>query len=139
MTKLEELTKNIYIKIPSLTHLTFGCEVRIINGDIKGIIVGRNSAGNYIINIGKTGNYTFKLTKIDLIGHPIQLNHVLIALGYHKQAEERYHVTTYGSIKDNFGDEYVYYNRKQIIWDFNVPLSKQNIDTIEYLHQVICS
>lgn len=79
MTKTEQKIREL---VPSLQELTFGCEV-LMNGD-KGLYVNKFMKCHYIhftdlYICPQIVNESFE-DKFEILGHPIQLHHVLQAI-----------------------------------------------------------
>jgi len=130
MTPLEELKSIIYEKLPELKELTFGCWVQ--KKSKKYFVTYAERDDEYILVSAKSKNAmtvtnrTWLVKDIVILGHPIQLHHVLRVIG------GGYAVTSYGQfIKDmNCCGEF---SELDAQWDLSKGLSGQSEPTLTFL------
>lgn len=141
MNKKEQVEKKIREVCPELMELSFGCEV--ISGAFSqkmvyqfyGADTSEHGGGQYshhCIYKDKRGTYTGDHIE-EIIGHPIQLSHVLIAL----------HPNT-PVISTRSGGGYAYWlffneNRdNEVCYDLSKPFSEQTEEVYDFLFDLIC-
>lgn len=143
MTPLQLLDQRIREIVPSLQELSFGCEVLYGKEDGKEASLAQNclyagelSDGNVVLqlmNIKKVMRVSRDQfdTFAKVIGHPIQLHHVLQAIGQNWRLSV---------------DSYVYRNEFCIYhidkgeyfkWDLTKDLSNQSKECIEFLLSIL--
>lgn len=129
MSKLSQIEQKIRELVPSTMELTFGCEVkfgfssaRYCGEDNDWIYLEKLNVIQPTREIEKVG----KSIKLKILGHHIQLNHVL-------QAIERIAPETVTSI-----ESYHAIPKLITMWDLTKPLSEQNEELCDFIHQLIC-
>ena len=132
---LQQLEKRIRELVPSLQELSFGCEV--YRGQPEGkreFYVGECCDDISLVIMTKAGTWIpFSVPRKlapswEIIGHPIQLHHVLSAIP-NNRIECR--LSTPFLLVVN------YETAKSVQWNLTLPLSGQSHEVWEYLLEVI--
>lgn len=80
MTNREIAEAYVRERLPELMELSFGCEVRFESGRVKysgSVLIPKNSRGMIECFADNQIVYVANEDKFEIIGHPIQLAHVL--------------------------------------------------------------
>lgn len=128
--KLEQLENKIRQLVPSLMELSFGCKViwKDDEGDLNESILIR------IYNDFYYGIFEENFNKeqiIEILGHPIQLHHVLFAVD---KAYKELATTCEGGMLEREKREYIHTAK---YWDLTKDLSGQSEETIEFISNLI--
>ena len=128
--KLGQLTKEIQSAVPSIMRLEMGCKIEneegffMLNGsNLIQIYKGTKHEVNYLRD-EKLRMYKKQIMKDDILGRDITLEDCLIAIK--KNAK-------YGK---NLSSIYLLLDKH---WQLNTPLQKQEDETINFLHSLICN
>lgn len=132
-TQLQELTQKIHKHCPELLELSFGCAIKAKEyQEVKEVVfiskgAYKTDGGFRLFAVEKQDE-----TIVEILGHPITLEHVLKAfngtkfgLKWHTQAV--YFVESLGTGYDKFSME----------WQLTKPLSEQSPETIKWLNEII--
>lgn len=137
MSKLSQIEQKIRELVPSTMELTFGCEVkfgfssaRYCGEDNDWIYLEKLNVIQPTREIEKVG----KSIKLKILGHPIQLHHIILAVINHKQ---RYLVKGYisGDRMNNFEAEILDLLAR---YDKTRGLHGQSEELCDFIHQLIC-
>lgn len=122
--------------VPGLQELTFGCEYE--HNDTKYILVKDEYNGEHLLGYDFcNGSYTTTLWRkmrdeIKILGHPIQLHHVL-------RAVSPYQNTTVSFSKSSSG--YVEINQRQAdvltVWDLTKDYQNQSEEVKEFIGNLL--
>ena len=135
MQKLTELEEKIREVNPELKELAWGCEAHIRKG---------NCLNKYIINCthhDTDGTKRYKVSCLDdklfnpedfteIIGHPIQLQHILRAIPYKRFCNL--------VMNEEDGTGIVVDDSDLIPDNLLLPLEQQAPEVIDFLHSIIC-
>ncbi len=140
---LSALQELIYSRLPELKELTFGCWVQkkskkyfvtYAERDNKHILVSAKSKNAMTVT-----NRTWLIKDVVVLGHPIQLHHVLRVMG---QIIKKYHVEIVSG-EDGLGEPgwwAVFYNKNarieqgaNVYWNLALDLSGQSPETLTFL------
>jgi len=136
MTNLQKLTKIIQEANPELMELSFGCEVTF-EGSVgmphinhSATVLKTNASGTIEIYTGFPPKSVNK-EELEILGHPITLEHVLVALKAKSKAEYSNRPTI--ELKD-----YKHaYTELLCFWQLTKPLSGQSEETINFLLEIL--
>ena len=82
MSSIQQLKERIYALNPELKELCFGCEIysEKIQSNIKRMFVAENTGTGFLLLTTKLGEVTkLPISAVEILGHPIHLEHVLRA------------------------------------------------------------
>jgi len=131
--KLEQLTKRIRELVPSTMELSFGCEVLMADGQ-RGTLSSDVVGGNFYLY--NTTNYRFPhVTQIKaILGHPIQLHHVLQAIKIKTEDSVKSFTMTAAGCMD-FSENSI--PRYFHVYDVTKPLDGQSTETLDFLYELL--
>jgi hypothetical protein len=119
--KIQQLQEAIREVCTELNELTFGCQ-------------GKDSDGLWTKTYQgwqlKNGFSAFPPDEI--IGHPIQLQHILRAMN--EKGSDEYVIDTYGIVRyQAYNDDY-----RVAHYKLELPIDQQSPEVIDFLHSIIC-
>lgn len=132
MKTLQEKKNDIRAKCieanPSIKDLVFGCDVQDVEYSHKWKYVGRYSDDWLILWKDDTGTGKARRENIQIIGRPIQLADVLLAIG--NNTDEGIYILDDGTFAD----------REDIVlgdWNLLKPFSEQEEPVIRFIHELL--
>lgn len=145
MLKLSQIEQKIRQLVPSLQELSFGCEVKFPQGETYIAMCETKNGGVSFFVKEDQDYFTIDISEIDgvyfegseqleILGHPIKLHHIILAVINHKQ---RYLVKGYisGDRMNNFEAEILDLLAR---YDKTRDLSGQSEEVCDFIHQLIC-
>ncbi len=148
---METLEKRIRELVPSLQELSFGCEFIYYEEEeytggntfeVKDVVVkvvGKRTVDDSIYIKGVKTEYEFDSERdFKILGHPIQLHHVLQAVGKGRKDTAYKNVVTVGDdglIWEELGKE----GSVKCVgnWDLTKPLSGQSEEVVTFLNEIL--
>lgn len=136
MTPLQQAEKRIRELVPSLQELSFGCEV--IKSEIhRGSVIGEAYSQVAYVHYDNVQVYLAPKEDFQILGHPIQLHHVLQAI---EKVDKWYQPDLRGTGKDSNPILYILKGNMSIgstKWNLKLPLSGQSEETINFLLEIL--
>ena len=146
---MQQLEQKIRQLVPSLQELSFGCEVRIIeNSDWGHEVIKAYGDRTWWFDDSSMRfhpifwrfdyiEYVQNKNSVEILGHPIQLHHVLqaIALTIGDEYAWEQAIDTTGQFRTDWGDKR--HEGSGIYWDLTLPLSGQSEEVVKFLNGVL--
>ena len=125
--KLEFIKDKVKQACPEIMELSFGCKTTL------GTVIASSNLGFFLADLEKplrawtlyTGEELYHLEYFEILGHPIQLSHVLRTMGVPTQTEKNSDKTSelLGGYKHS--------------WNYLKPLDEQSEEVINFLYDIL--